>query len=60
MTTLIIMKKIISGNKKKGKKTMRDNLDDEQKQLLKIEDNKRKKAKFDNFNVDEKEQMRIY
>ena len=32
MTTLIIMKKIISGNKKKGKKTMRDNLDDEQKQ----------------------------
>ena len=41
---------------KKGKKAMRDNLDDEQKEHLKIEDNKRKKTKRDNFNVNEKEQ----
>ena len=39
---------------KKGKKAMSDNLDDEQKEYLKMKDNKRKKAKCDNFNVDEK------
>ena len=38
---------------------MRDDLDDEQKQL-KIEDNRMKKAKHDNLNVDEEGQMRIY
>ena len=37
---------------------MRDNLDDEEKEHLKIEGKKRKKAKCDNLNVDEKEQMR--
>ena len=45
---------------KKRKKTMHDNLDDEQKQQLKTEDNKIKKPKHDNRNVDEKEQMKIY
>ena len=35
---------------------MIDNLDDEQKEHSKIKDNKRKKAKRDNFNVNEKEQ----
>ena len=39
---------------------MRDNLDDKQKEPLKMEDNKRKKAQRDNLNVDEKEQMMIY
>ena len=39
---------------------MRDNLDDEQKEHLKIDDNKRKKAKQDNLNVNEKEQLRKY
>ena len=40
---------------------MGNNLDDEQKEHLKIEDkNKRKKAKCDNLNVDEKEQLRKY
>ena len=40
---------------------MGDNLDDEQKEHLKIEDKKkRKKAKCDNLNVDEKEQLRKY
>ena len=37
---------------------MCDNLDAEQKQQFKIEENKRKKAKRDNLNVDEKEQLR--
>ena len=46
--------------KKKGKKAMCDNLDDEQKVHLKKGDNKRKKEKHDNFNVDEKEQLRKY
>ena len=45
---------------KNGKKAMRDDLDDEQKQQLKIEDNRMKKTKHDNLNVDEKGQMRIY
>ena len=45
---------------KNGKKAMRDDLDDEQKQQLKIEDNRMKKAKHDNLNVDEEGQMRIY
>ena len=36
---------------------MHDNLD-EQKEHLKIEDNKRKKEKRDNLNVDEKEHLR--
>ena len=39
---------------------MRDDLDDEQKQQLKIEDNRMKKAKHGNLNVDEEGQMRIY
>ena len=39
---------------------MYDNLDDEQKQQLKTEDNKIKKPKHDNWNVDKKEQMKIY
>ena len=39
---------------------MRDNLDEEQKEHLKIEDNKRKQEKQDNLNVDEKEQLRKY
>ena len=46
--------------KKKGKKTMRDNLDIEQKEHLKIDDNKRKKRKQDDLNVNEKEQLRKY
>ena len=46
--------------KKNGKKAMRDDLDDEQKQQLKIEDNRMKKAKHGNLNVDEEGQMRIY
>ena len=33
---------------------MSDNLDDEQKEYLKMKDNKRKEVKCDNFNVDEK------
>ena len=45
---------------KKGKKAMGANLDDEQKEHLKIDDNKRKKAKQDNLNVNEKEQLRKY
>ena len=39
---------------------MRDNLIDEQKEHLKKEDEKRKKAKRYNRNVDEKEQLRKY
>ena len=39
---------------------MPDNLDDEQKQQLKREDNKKEKAKRDNPNVGEKVQMKIY
>ena len=39
---------------------MRDNFDDEQKERLKIEDKKRKKAKHDNLNDEEKEQFRKY
>ena len=46
--------------KKKGKKAMHDNPDDEQKKHLKIEDNKRKNEKCDNLNLVEKEQMRKY
>ena len=46
--------------KKKGKKTMCDNLDIEQKEHLKIDDNKRKKRKQDDLNVNEKEQLRKY
>ena len=37
--------------KKKGKKAMHDNPDDEQKKHLKIEDNKRKNEKCDNLNL---------
>ena len=36
------------------------NLDDEKKEHLKIEDKNGKKAKHDNLNVDEKEQLRKY
>ena len=41
---------------------MRDNLSGEKKkkEYLKIEDNKIKKAKCDNLNVNEKEQLRKY
>ena len=39
---------------------MLDNLDDEQKEHLKIKDNKREKEKRDNLNLDEKEQLRKY
>ena len=39
---------------------MRDNLDDEQKEHLKIKDSKRKKEKRDNLNLDEKEHLRKY
>ena len=39
---------------------MCDNLDEEQKEPLKIEGNKRKKAKRGSLNVDEKEQLRKY
>ena len=39
---------------------MRDNLDDDLKQHLKIDGNKMKKAKRDNLNVDGKEQLRSY
>ena len=39
---------------------MPDNFDDEQKGHLKIKDNKRKKEKRDNLNVDVKEQLRKY
>ena len=39
---------------------MHDNPDDEQKEHLKIEDNKRKNEKCDNLYVDEKEQLRKY
>ena len=46
--------------KKEGKNTMRDNLDIEQKEHLKIEDNKRKKRKQDDLTVNEKEQLRNY
>ena len=44
--------------RKKGKKAIRDNHDDELKKHLKIEDNKRKKAKCNKLNADEKEQLR--
>ena len=44
--------------RKKGKKAMHDNLDDQLKEHLKIEGNKRKKEKCNNLNVDEKEQLR--
>ena len=37
---------------------MCDNFDDEKREHLKIEGNKRKKAKQDSFNVDEKKQLR--
>ena len=37
---------------------MRDNLDDELKEHLKTKDNKQKKEKHDNHNLDEKEQFR--
>ena len=37
---------------------MRDNLNDKQKEHLKIQDNKRKKGKpYYNLNLDEKEQL---
>ena len=39
---------------------MRDNLDDEQKEHLKLKGNKKKQEKRDNLNVDEKEQQRKY
>ena len=39
---------------------MQDNLDEEQKGHLIIEDNKRKKVKRVNLNVSEKEQLRKY
>ena len=39
---------------KKGNKAMRDKLGDQQKEHLKIKDNKRKNKKRDNLNVDEK------
>ena len=39
---------------KKGNKAMRDKLGDQQKEHLKIKDNKRKNKKCDNLNVDEK------
>ena len=39
---------------------MRDNLDDEKKEHLKEEDNKRKKEKHDNLGDNEKEQLRKY
>ena len=39
---------------------MGGNLDDKQKEHLKIDDSKRKKAKQDNLNVNEKEQLRKY
>ena len=37
---------------------MRDNLDDEKKEHLKKEDNKRKKEKCDNLDANEKEQIK--
>ena len=44
--------------RKEGKKAMHDNLDDKQKEHLKIECNKRKKKKqHENLNVDEKEEI---
>ena len=39
---------------------MCDNLDEEQKEQLKTEDNKKKKVRHDNLNVDEKEQLKKY
>ena len=46
---------------KKGKRAMRGNLSDEQKEQLKVEDKKRKKkVKRDDLNVDEKEQLKKY
>ena len=46
----MIMKKSRKGNTKKtGKKAMHDSPDDEQKEHLKIEDNKRKNEKCDNL-----------
>ena len=39
---------------------MHDNLDDEQKEHVQIQENKRKKAKRDSLNLDEKEQLRKY
>ena len=45
------------------KKAICDDLDDEVKEHLKIEDKKkkeRKRARRDNLNVDEKEQLRKY
>ena len=39
---------------------MHDNLDDEQKEHLKIEDNKRKKTKHDNLDDNKREQFRKY
>ena len=42
------------------KKAMHDNLDDELKEHLKVEDKKTKKSKCNNLNVDEKEQLRKY
>ena len=53
-------KKQLKKYKKKEKKAMLDNLDDEQKEHLKIKDNKREKEKRDNLNLDEKEQLRKY
>ena len=44
-------------NKKKEKKAIQDNLDDEQKEHLKIQDNKKKRK---SVYVDEKEQLRKY
>ena len=39
---------------------MRDNLDDEKKEYLKKEDNKRKQEKHVNLNDNEEEQLRKY
>ena len=39
---------------------MHGKFDDEQKEHLKKEDKKNKKAKCDNLNIDEKEQLRKY
>ena len=44
----------------KGNKSLRDNIDDKQKEHLKIEAKKRKKEKGDNLYVDEKEHLRKY
>ena len=41
----------------KRKESYADNLDDKQKEHLKTECNKRKKAEHENLNVDEKEEI---